>query len=206
MLDHGELDGALVDVRRAYRLIWAYQRRVFDIVRVVTDGFENHKFLFWEPHEFEPPPRRMSDPRAKWAWDMLPDYAFSVILYPIGGERGRPQEGQWMLEISIVSDDGYEPDDDVEPDATAFRDPSKCASSLNLCAWQCTSSRDIDWVADVYDQLYWPEKEGEVEEHADPPFRLIWRSFNLATLSDKPAIEGAVCEFKHTLQMRIGAN
>ena len=44
--DH-DLRQALIDVRKAYRLIWLYQRRVVDITRIITDSF-GYKFYIWD--------------------------------------------------------------------------------------------------------------------------------------------------------------
>lgn len=58
-----EMEAALCDVRKAYRLIHLYQRRVLDLCREITGGFESElNFYHWAPSQFEMPPRRRTDP------------------------------------------------------------------------------------------------------------------------------------------------
>lgn len=47
MSDDPNLSTALADVRKAYRLLWSYQKRIFDIVQLIVDEFESMSFYFW---------------------------------------------------------------------------------------------------------------------------------------------------------------
>lgn len=71
-----ELNNALADVRRAYRLVHAYQRRVSDLMTQVdqTLSATGLSFVQWRPL-FNKASPRTSTPffsGGRWAWDMLP--------------------------------------------------------------------------------------------------------------------------------------
>ena len=73
-------EDALRDVRDAYRIVHAYQRRILDTMNLIGDAFPEASFYYWDCHNYSHPPQRRSDIRKGWAWDGLPMHAFSVLL------------------------------------------------------------------------------------------------------------------------------
>jgi hypothetical protein len=121
-----ELKAALTDVRRAYRLVYAYQRRVFDLIGAVADPLETNGFEFdrWEPTIFFQPGRSFYKPD-KWAWDFLPAYHFWA-----GWNRDRHGDVRRVL-IAVNSDTGFERKRG-EPDPADFIPAEKAQSELRL--------------------------------------------------------------------------
>lgn len=81
MTDEPEVDlvGALAQVRAAYRLIHAYQRRILDLLAVLDEelGRLRLEFVEWRTPYYNAPVRSDSKPfRGRWAWDLLPGYSF----------------------------------------------------------------------------------------------------------------------------------
>ncbi|MBB3020417.1 hypothetical protein FHR70_003498 [Microvirga lupini] len=200
-----ELSTALTDVRRAYRLLWSYQRRALDIIRLIADGFDGHEFYLWEPVNNDRPVGRLKDPTTRWAWDMLPMGKMTYLCLPQGAERNHPKAGEWMLEITLDSDTGFsDPETGEEPDPQDFTDVAKSVSKIRLVAWQCTSSADLNWYEDVWNSTDWPDQDGELVEHSDPPFRALSKEYDLKHLADKSAVNNAVTEFKALLKAKMG--
>jgi len=52
MTTKDEIQAALVDVRRAYRLLYLYQRRVIDLAKQTADSFDK-RFYLWTNPRFE---------------------------------------------------------------------------------------------------------------------------------------------------------
>lgn len=201
MTEDDGLHAALCDVRKAYRLIWLYQRRVLDIAKVVSEEFGQHEFRWWSPQYFDPPGQRTVNPMSKWAADFLPLYDFSLLSLP--QENGGVQKlGEWMLEITFSADDGYKEGEKNEPDPVTFAAPEKCGSQMGLYAWACTKTKKQNWFWDVWNELDWPEKD--VREYADEGIRVVGRRTSLANLPDKDAVLGEVEVFKTLCRKKLG--
>ena len=55
-----DLGAALLDVRRAYRLLWAYHRRQSDLLSALDAHLHRHGLVFtgWRPYRFAAPSTR----------------------------------------------------------------------------------------------------------------------------------------------------
>ncbi len=72
-----DLAAALTDVRKAYRVAHAYQRRLWDLLRTVNDELSTRRLQFtrWRTQGFDPVPNaRTAFFEERWAWDFLPAY------------------------------------------------------------------------------------------------------------------------------------
>ncbi len=139
-----DLSTALADVRRAFRLVYAYQRRLFDLYAEV-DGLLVEKGLAFERWGavWNASPPRTGTPffRNKWAWDMLPGYALGcywVDQKPRGGLRRR-------LLLQAIADTGRTYDG-AEPDPVQFDDVETARSTLRMGRWTSTAGKP-DWNA-----------------------------------------------------------
>ena len=119
-----ELKSALADVRKAYRLVYAYQRRVFDLVGAAAEPLEAAGFEFerWEPALFVPPARHFYKPDM-WAWDFLPAYHFWAAW-----NRHRHGDARRVV-LAVNADTGFERKRG-EPDPADFLPAEKSHSEL----------------------------------------------------------------------------
>jgi hypothetical protein len=203
--EQSDLSNALADVRNAYRLLWSYQKRIFDIIRLMVDEFEDMDFYYWQIMHAARPCNWGTDPFGRWAWDMLPMVKASYLYLPSNVDRNLTRPGQWMLEFSLESDTGFEdPEDGTEPDVGGFKPSSECASLLKMYAWYCTGAAKLNWFGGVWQQIAWPETDGELVESADPPFRLVRKTFDISDLPDKEAVRSAALEFKVVASKALG--
>jgi hypothetical protein len=205
---YSDLSHALVDVRKAYRLIWLYQRRVADIVGLITDAL-GYKFYSWDTGAIG----RMSRSRTKdpfgsdqWIWSTLPCYRMSLLYLPPNLASNIQRAGEWMLEIFVESDTGAKArEDDSEPPPTEFASVEESATVLRLYAWHCSADGSLDWFSEIWEQLEWPEEDCTISDE-DPaaPVRILRRSFELSKLPDRASVERAIEEFKALMLEKFG--
>lgn len=198
-----DLRSSLVDVRRAYRLVWAYQRRVMDVVQFVASNFPTHEFYAWTPLKFMGSPQLTTNILRRWAWDGLSFYKASVFFKPIGADPDKLVEGQWYLEVHIDSDTAKFPEGKTEPDASKFEDASTTHSRIVLVAWLNTGKARANWYHQMWNPSAWPESDREVVEQSHMPVSCAQLTFDLADFSAKPPIEVAVGDFKQMILAQL---
>lgn len=154
-----ELQNAFADVRGAYRLIWAYQRRCLDTVQFLSSQFNDRVFYYWSSFLTDPVPTRGNTPFNRWALDFLPLYGVSFLF--TAQEGFSPEKGQWLLEIRLINDSAYWPlkVNKHEPDLTLFESPEETKSTLALIAWKSlkNSTKEEDWFQNVWNVEDWPD-------------------------------------------------
>lgn len=139
-----DLAGALTDVRRAWRLVYAYQRRLNDLLAVVDARLVARKFGFegWRPTWYSPPPRTGTPffRAGTWAWDMLPGYRCYVEWTRATGSGGTQR-----VVIDASADSGFRKAGG-EPDPGEFAPVEESESVLWIGLWTATT-RTPDWGA-----------------------------------------------------------
>jgi hypothetical protein len=76
-----DLPDALANVRRAYRLLHAYHRRLCDLLQLVHEsvGKAGLEFESWEPLNVARLPRSATPFFENWAWDLTPAYQVRCV-------------------------------------------------------------------------------------------------------------------------------
>lgn len=194
-----DLPSSLIDVRRAYRLVWGYQRRVMDLVQLLEDEFQTHEFYAWTPTWHARPTQLRTSPVRKWAWDGLPFYKVSFLYLPVGSDSNVPKKGEWLLEIRIDSDTHSFPGPRGEPDAAEFPDASATDSVLKLVAWECTEDTNGDWFYKLWRKRRLPSQDDVVEVYSDLPIRSLCLTVPLHKLADANAAGEQVANFKQAV-------
>lgn len=200
-LDERTLSASLIDVRHAYRLLWDFQRRCLDTLKYVSQQFPEREFYQWENNVVDAVPPARSDPLNSFAWSFLPFYNLS-ILYTRGGDaRAHPKVGDWLLEVRIAADTGWNViDERVEPDPSKFVSVDSADSKLSIFVFKCVS--DIDpknnWFHHVWRNASWPEDEVDPDEQgviylAEDPLVACQIDIPLSHLTTKDAIR-AFCD------------
>ena len=138
-----DLPAALTDVRRAYRLVHAYQRRMLDLLQKVDEilaegGLE---FVRWDPLSYARPCRSGTPVfrRGQWAWDLLPGYRFHCQW-----EAGPTDiTGSRKVSVQPVADTGFEKSG-REPEPGEFRGVDDCGTQMWIGLW-ATDSDEPKW-------------------------------------------------------------
>lgn len=156
-----ELNDVLVDVRKAYRLIYLYQQRIFSIVEVFSEKL-NLNYYYWIPSLFTKP--SSANPFNRWTWDMLPMYKVS-FLYLHNSNRGDNSnllQGDLMVEFQIDSDSGYLKDGGKEPNPLSFDDVEESKSYLNIYFWYANTDMKKNWYHNIWNVYNYPNEKNEI--------------------------------------------
>jgi hypothetical protein len=205
MANEPTLSEALGDVRRAYRLLWCYQERMFDIIRTIEGEFESLRFYVWESHNAA----RIdgsTNPLSRNPWFAFPMMNVS-LLYRSDGDSNLAKPGDWLLDIRIVSDSGYNDEENWRAaiDPTGFPDIEASESKLNLYVYFCTGEVQGNWLRHIWGRVEWPDTNEEVHADGDLPIMKIGVSLNLADLTDREAVQHRVRSFKKSASAALGA-
>lgn len=104
-----KLTNALQDVRRAHRILYAYQRRMLDLVHFIQSKLDMREFRGFKHFSNPIHGRRKGHSRLKiwhdmWAWDYLYSYLFE---YYLGKKEAGDKLHDYKLSLIQYSDTGY---------------------------------------------------------------------------------------------------
>ncbi|RJF83323.1 hypothetical protein D3877_01095 [Azospirillum cavernae] len=190
------LPDALADVRRAYRLLWSYQKRVLNIVAMIREqlGFVPHHIEY----QFSRPGQRMESPET-WMWDALP---FSLIGFDATNQGDPKAIGARLLYIEVVSDTGLmiEKDrggGDWEPNPLVFSPLEESRSELLLYLVENRRNRrgDVSWRNNIMPEVEWPLADGG-HDYKTAGVRTYGERIDLVELGDPVALSNRVELFR----------
>lgn len=196
-----ELSAALTDVRRAYRLLWAYQRRMDDL----TNTFARH--LGFVDYWFEP------DDKEGWARLPMVSYGRAYLRYSSGEYPRReywnyPKPGDLMLNFWIESDSehrrlGEQSSWKREPNPIEFRDAAESKSLVHVDIFANLIDRQeiTNWRDGILRPTYYLEHEdNRLVDHAKVPgIKIFTQTFDLVDLGDGDAIVDAADRLRKAL-------
>lgn len=199
------IDRALLDVRKAYRLIHSYQEMALDLCETIVEHLKRElkctlRFYHWSPSWADSPPKANSDPTArKSIWDFTPLYDFCVLYLPETADYENHKPGDWMLVIRVLADSGY--DTAAGPgDPRDFADPASCDALLRSYVYFCDKAFTANWCWDVYHASDFPPPSGEVsplrsESRARSEIRALGMQYPLVQLSDPEGVRDRVDDY-----------
>jgi hypothetical protein len=194
-----EIDAALCDIRKAYRLIHLYQRRVLDLCREITEAFESElNFYHWAASQFEMPARRASNPGSRWAWEFSPLYDFCVLYLPEGVHHQTHKPDDWLLAVRAAADSGFVLRGKTEPDPRGYQKVETCESTVRLYIYYCSQAFDANWFSDIYNANDFP-RDDEEGSFANG-IRTVGMKFALAEMHHAEAVRSCVERFRQRLQ------
>ncbi|WP_044240347.1 hypothetical protein [Chondromyces apiculatus] len=139
-----DLAPALADVRRAYRLLQVYHRRVCDLLQTFDEAVtaQGLAFVDWGPlNVYRLPKRRKPFFRPEiWAWDLTPAYQVRCTW-----EQSTKGHARCVI-VEVIADTGYTTVNDGEPDPATFQDESASATEIHVGLWSAHTKR-VDWKA-----------------------------------------------------------
>ncbi len=188
-----DLAAALTDVRRAYRLVYAYQRRMNDLMAEIDTALAEQglEFEVWRPVFNASPPRSGTAYfRGRWAWDMLPGYATQVQWCDSARRKGSRRR----VVVQAVADSGRT-FDGAEPDPVDFEAAEESETQLRIGLWTTTASQpawDAAWSAVSTRDRYW---EGVQDAEIDGGhYTYEYVGVDVASLVDARATKALVIE------------
>lgn len=188
-IDTETLAASLSDVRRAYRLVYAYQRSLWDLLAQVDRLLVAHKLEFghWEPQSVDPVPKRGTPFfRSCWAWDLLPAYDLGCMWEE--NSRGHPRARRVYL--IAKADTGYNAKGEAEPDPADFTDAAESRTTLKFGLWTAWTSKP-DWKSAM------ASRDGTHDMKAkgswsDDTYSCRWLDVDVVPLVDQAALERIV--------------
>jgi hypothetical protein len=198
MVDQDDLKQALLDVRKAYRLLFWFQRRILDLVQELS-GKLGQEFYVWLPAGDNESIGWLRNPLQTSAWKMLPIHNASFLFLPPGADRNAPRKGEWLLEIQFY-DDGEPEESWEEPTPQEFKDPTESHSKIYLYAFVAQQDLGaINWYHDLYYETDWPAVD-EVPETTAEGLLAVGLSIDLADLPNSAAVENLAERFRNLVK------
>ncbi len=204
-LIHGEtipmndINAALIDVRKAYRLLYLYQKSVLDLAKEIADGLDFQQNCCWTPIQFKTPPNRDNSPfKDRWAWDMLPMYDVSFLFLREGVNKEKSVKvGECLLKVHIISDNGYQEKGKKEPNPIEFQATENSDTILELIVIQASKDLGKTWV-NIWNNNSTCNFDTE-QLLRKYEMLLIRKEYCLAELSDQESLNRVLEDFKANL-------
>jgi hypothetical protein len=198
------LEAALVDVRKAYLLLHAYQKRLLDTCRSIGDRLRCD--FYQTVYHAGRAPASSSRPFQGFDWSMLPLYHFSLLFLP-PSELADPnvtKANDWMFEVRIISDSTYVAlNGNWKKEPSWTKDPKDGKSSLVLYAFQSTADLKRNWYWDVYLKSKWPVPQTLVRDDGKST-AIYAMAFEISQFLDKEAVDEAVSKFATAMAENLG--
>ena len=188
----------LTAVGLAWRIVVAYQQRVFFLLDEIEAGFPELTHSYWSPAYYSGPPKGSTKPssKGKWTWDGFPYYSMDTWLtLPSQKSTSALDSGDWFAVIRIDADSGFDVTDVGQKSAFSGPDPlrmlpaSETKSELRLYVCQVI---EISGVGKTPSKL-WSEDDDDDAEFGcwdDVPSLGIRRISWCASLEDLLAESG----------------
>lgn len=143
------LSNALLDVRRAHRILYAYQRRMLDLVHFIQSKLDMREFRGFKHFSNPIHGRRKGHSRLKiwhdmWAWDYLYSYLFE---YYLGKKETGDKRHDYKLSLIQYSDTGYfdKEEEGTRLELEKFKPEDKSSSKLLFFLEYKPKDRNWEW-------------------------------------------------------------
>lgn len=184
-MDKNEFHKTLVEVRKAYRLIYLYQRRVLDLVNFIGNKMSLNFHSGWS--KFSNPAGTNSRVKLnKWAWDWLMLYFYEFHFGTVRNEV--------RFSIVLQSDSGF-----FESESTNKLDISKFVNSEESCTKLYFVVADNVWGCPIQNFLkeHWKSKESEFKKELSNNRLWLAKSYDLTMFLDESSTISIINDFLH---------
>ncbi len=198
-----ELQQALLDVRKAQRLLVAFHQRVLPVIQKIGDDLDCN-FDYWYPVNHELSPRGTANPFNRWYWDYssLADATFFFLPEDTENRNSAPK-GAWALTIRLQTDTGISDSFSKKPrnwDALELNaPPEKSQTRLVISAFRSTQDTFDNW---VWWKMFKNEKhqvnEG-IQSGTYEGCEILTRMLPIEDLFEDGSADLFVDDFKHEL-------
>ncbi|WP_026837370.1 hypothetical protein [Gillisia sp. JM1] len=123
-----DLEDRLIEVRKAYRLLYDYQRRMLDLMGFIGGSF-NREYEGGYPKFSNPSPNNGRGKLEQWSWDWL-----NMYYYEFHFSKKKVKTNTQYFAVFLVTDTGYyeikKEVDIAKTKISAFETPEKSKSRL----------------------------------------------------------------------------
>jgi len=151
-MDKIESQAMFKQVRVAHRMAVAYYKRLFQLLKEVTnDERLGLNFLSWDTHDFNRPCNKKSNVFESWEWDLLPGISTHYLFY-CGKSNDQQSKGDWLLDCHVITDTGVSGDwDDDNMDPLDLKVSAEDARSVLRCHLQYAYKEGSrSWYKDIW--------------------------------------------------------
>lgn len=205
---NNELAGALCDVRKAYRLLHGYHRRVLDVASLIAGCFDS---VSWLATEFGCSPmtrRRNPFDQGYWMWDATPMVLTHFLFTDHRGGRGwetHHRPGDYLLDVTAVADSEFHDYEySGEPDPAGFtKSPEQASSKFILTlVTPCGEQKDKNWLT-VWNNNDYPA-HAQAEDWNDGSYRAYSEEVAMEDFADSDAVAQIAGRFRKAAFSRLG--
>jgi hypothetical protein len=200
-----EVNEALVEVRKAYRLLWLFQKRVFDIFETITNEFNVNYYY----SDFEKPGKPGTNPCNRPIREMLPMQQMNLLYLNNDSKHSDPssypQSNDFLLDLCFTADSGRDKfiAEDSSPDN--FPAPEKCITTLALYLYLNKTDKvnSTNWFYQIWKPSIYPETNQMKKHDSIPDIDIYGCSFGFQELYSKSAIVDKVNIFKQGVAEKL---
>lgn len=187
----GNMENALLDVRRAYRLLADYQQRMFELLGYIRDQLGATAYY----HEYvNSLPQGLAglEKRDNSGLRYLPFYDLTAIWLKNQGQEApwnNHRAGDLMFGAWVRSDTGFDKSSGKFDGQAAEQTDSALVLSVVVC--DIPAKAPCNLYSDIWCGIYYP-KDGEVNGSDVRGYRCFAQSIPLELLSDQAAVDHAI--------------
>lgn len=191
-----DLNAALLDVRRAYRLLADYQKRQFDLLSYIRNKLD--AVPYYQAYAFaRPGDLRGLENQTNAGLRFLPFMDISAIWLRHQNQVefwDKHLPGDLMFGAWVRSDTGFDKYQGIYKGETAEASKSLIVLSVVIC--DTPNDNPGNWYNKVWNPLPYPE-DGEVGvSEAVPGYRVYAKSIDLAGLADQVSVDAAIDQWR----------
>lgn len=196
--DSTRLQDALLDVRKAFRLLWGYHRRVRDIVelcaRILPGTTPRQMFINYPLSETTKPLGSNWD-----TWECTPTVHWTFLFLP-GGRRSKGLSARMVLGMSFIADTAFDDAETSDPDPVEFGPVEGARTVVDLYMYTARSRVKVDWL-EMWNELDAHRLEAtaaamEDDEVPSDRYFVYWQRYPLQDFKDKSSVERMVNRFR----------
>jgi hypothetical protein len=171
-LNKKELDDVFIDVRKSYRLLYSYQRRMMDLVQFIGTHYGFQYVQGWSEFSSAREPKKLKLNNS--AWDMLGMYCFTFQFSTKDFGKYKNIE----LLVVLVNDTGFYDISKNRKDRVhidKFSDVNDAKTQLHLCL----KTTNQDW-SFYHHEMFKANSKKEYTEKTDISDLLIGKKYDLS--------------------------
>lgn len=191
-LSKTELEDVFVDVRKAYRLLYFYQRRIMDTAGFIASILSQHIQSGYALHSSNAPKNGSNLNIDRWAWDWLNMYSYEFYL------GSNTKDGvKYEMAIAVQADSGFDDADEgvTGIDVEKFPPVETCVTKIYLYIGKNT------WKPDEFEFTWYKDADDEYIYNEDGKL-FIGKRFDLSDFSDEAKIREKVNQFKEFVKSK----
>ena len=184
------IDSALLDVRKAYRLLADYQQRILELLGFIREELGASHYY---QHQRNSAPRKLDglEVSNNAGARFLPFNDISIFWLRNSGQEDPVhchQKGDLFIDVWVRSDTG----NGVDSEEALTVENSR--SELRIYFFQCVDPHkgSCNWRSQIWDQTEYPELGEAVECDGNPGYRAYGEALDLAQCTDENAIRVAL--------------